>query len=54
MTVVVRVIRVSIASGIFTAIRAAFVEEVILDMFGGRETNFKLGVLSCQSGGVFV
>lgn len=54
MTVIVRIIRVSIASRIFTSIRAAFVEEVILDLFGGRETSFKLGVLGCQSGGVFV
>ena len=54
MTVVVRIIRVSIARRIFASICAAFVEEVILDMFGGRETSIKLGVLSCQSASVFV
>ena len=54
MTVVVRIIRVSIASRIFTAIRAAFVEEVIVDMSGDRKISFKLGILSCQSGSVFV
>ena len=45
MPVVVGIIRVSLATRLFVIFRGAFVKEVILDMLGGRETCFKLGVL---------
>ena len=45
VTVIVGIIRVSLASQIFVVIRGAFVKEAIFDVVGGGETGFKLGVL---------
>ena len=45
VTVIVGIIRVSLAGQIFVVIRGAFVKEAIFDVFGGRETSFKLRVL---------
>lgn len=45
MTVVVWIVRVSLASQVFAIVRRAFVKEVIFDVFGSGEPGFKLGVL---------
>ena len=45
MTVIIGIIRVSLASQIFVVIRGTFVEEAIFDIVRGGETGFKLGVL---------
>ena len=45
MTVVIRIIRISLASQIFGAVRGAFIKKVVLYIFGGWQTIFKLGML---------
>ena len=45
VTVIVGIIRVSLASQIFVVIRGAFVKEAIFIVVWGGETGLKLGVL---------
>lgn len=54
MTVVVWIVRVSLAGQIFVIVCRAFVKEVVLSLFGREKPGFKLRILGGQAGGVVV